>query len=72
MEKNKDVMLSFGLIAFGPLREIEKLQKLVSSDCAGLKIIYQTVSAKKLFLVKKKEVREYEREKKSERKVDGD
>jgi len=52
LERNKDVILNFGLIAVGPLREIEKLQQLIIRDCKGLKIVYQTVSAKKLKLVK--------------------
>ena len=57
-KKNKDVYLNFGLIAAGPLRSIEELQKLVSEHCEELKIVYQTVSTKKLFLVKKKPVTE--------------
>jgi hypothetical protein len=52
LERNKDVILNFGFIAVGPLREIEKLQQLVIEDCRGLKIVYQTVSAKRLKLVK--------------------
>lgn len=52
LDKNKDVILNFGLIAVGPLKEIERLQQLVISDCKGLKIVYQTVSAKRLKLVK--------------------
>jgi len=52
LERNKDVVLNFGLIAVGPLREIEKLQQLISRDCKGLKIVYQTVSAKRLKLIK--------------------
>ena len=52
LERNKDVILNFGLIAVGPLREIEKLQQLIIRDCKGLKIVYQTVSAKRLKLVK--------------------
>jgi hypothetical protein len=52
LDKNKDVILNFGLIAVGPLREIEKLQRMVIQDCKGLKIVYQTVSAKRLKLVK--------------------
>ena len=52
LERNKDVILNFGLIAVGPLREIEKLQQLIIRDCKGLRIVYQTVSAKRLKLVK--------------------
>ena len=48
--------MNFGLIAVGPLVEIEKLQRLVTEQCEQLRIVYQTVSAKKLFLLKKKEV----------------
>jgi hypothetical protein len=56
LDKNKQVYLNFGLIAVGPLSEIEKLQRLVKEQCEELRVVYQTVSAKKLFLVKKKEV----------------
>jgi len=52
LERNKDVILNFGLIAVGPLREIEKLQLLITQECKKLKIVYQTVSAKRLKLVK--------------------
>ena len=52
LERNKDVVLNFGLIAVGPLKEIEKLQQMVIRDCKGLKVVYQTVSAKRLKLVK--------------------
>jgi hypothetical protein len=52
LDKNKDVILNFGLIAVGSLREIEKLQQLIIEDCKGLKVVYQTVSAKRLKLVK--------------------
>ena len=57
-EKNKDVFLNFGLIAYGPLSEIEKLQKIIDDECKGLKLVYQTVSAKRLFLSKKSVRRE--------------
>jgi hypothetical protein len=56
LDRNKQVYLNFGLIAVGPLSEIEKLQRLVKEQCDELRVVYQTVSAKKLFLVKKKEV----------------
>lgn len=52
LERNKDVILNFGLIAVGPLREIEKLQKIIMEECQKLRIVYQTVSAKRLKLVK--------------------
>ena len=53
MEKNKEVFLNFGLIAYGSLREIENLQRIIKSDFQGLKIVYQTVTAKRLFLQRK-------------------
>ena len=56
LDRNKQVYLNFGLIAVGPLAEIEKLQRLVTEQCEQLRVVYQTVSAKKLFLLKKKEV----------------
>lgn len=59
MEKNKDVFLNFGLIAYGPLKEIEKLQQIIDKECENLRIVYQTVSAKRLFLVKKWEVEKF-------------
>ena len=52
-ERNRDVCLNLGLIAWGPLREIEKLQRLLEADCKGLKVIYQTVTARKLWLSKR-------------------
>jgi hypothetical protein len=55
LDKNKDVILNFGLIAVGPLREIEKLQQKIARDCKQLRIVYQTVTAKKLKLVKIRE-----------------
>jgi hypothetical protein len=33
LDRNKDVILNFGLIAVGPLREIEKLQKIIDEEC---------------------------------------
>ena len=53
--RNREVYLNFGLIAYGSLDEIEKLQALISEHVKGLKIIYQTVSARRLFLVKREE-----------------
>ena len=53
LERNKDVFLNFGLICYGPLREIEKLQMLINQECRNLRIVYQTVTAKRLFLVKR-------------------
>ena len=54
-DRNRDVYLNFGLIARGSLREIEKLQTIIAEQFRGLKIVYCTVSARKLYLVKKKE-----------------
>jgi hypothetical protein len=58
LEQNREVFLNFGLIAYGPLREIEKLQQILAHECAELKLVYQTVSAKRLFLLKKSDVTE--------------
>ena len=55
-DRNKDVYLNFGLIVRGSLRSIEKLQRIVSKDCEDLKVIYQTCTAKRLYLVKKKDI----------------
>ena len=52
-DKNKDVFLNFGLIAFGTLREIEKLHAHIEEKCEGLDIVYQTVCAHRLYLKKK-------------------
>jgi len=54
-EKNREVYLNFGLIAYGSLREIERLQEIIERELKGLKVIYQTVTSKRLFLVKKRE-----------------
>jgi len=53
--RNLDVYLNFGLICYGPLSEIIKLQGLVEKECRRLKVRYQTVTAKKLWLVKRVE-----------------
>jgi len=53
LEKNKDVIVNFGLIACGKLGEIEKLQHFIMENLKDFKVVYQTVSAKRLFLVKK-------------------
>jgi len=58
LEKNKEVILNFGLIARGPLAEIEELQRFIHEKCRNLKVVYQTVTARRLYLVKKREVRE--------------
>lgn len=54
MEKNRDVYLNFGLIAYASLRDIEDLQRLINEHFKG-KIVYQTVTAKRLFLSRKSE-----------------
>ena len=55
MNRNREVYLNFGMIAFGPLGEIEDLQKLIEDRRGDLRIVYQTVSARRLYLVKKRE-----------------
>ena len=57
-EKNRDIHVNFGLIAYGKLRSVEELQDLISEHCKELKIVYQCVSGQRLFLVKKKPVTE--------------
>jgi len=52
LDRNRDVYLNFGLIAYGSLREIEKLQQIIEREFKELKIVYQTVTAKRLLLVK--------------------
>lgn len=51
-EKNDQVYLNFALIAFGPLGEIKELQKLINDQCKKVRVIYQTVSAKRLKVTK--------------------
>lgn len=51
--RNKDVFLNFGLIVYGPLSEIEKLQGIVDKECPKLNLVYQTVTAKRLYLGKR-------------------
>jgi len=55
LDKNRDVILNFGLIARGKLRDIEQLQEYVAEKMRGLRVVYCTVAAKKLYLVRKKE-----------------
>ena len=59
--RNLDVYLNFGLICYGPLSEIIKLQEFVEKECEQLKIRYQTVTAKRLWLVKRVEAGHVER-----------
>ena len=51
-EKNRDVILNFGLIARGKLREIERLQDFIERNLPHFRVIYQTVTARKLKLLK--------------------
>ncbi|MCD6421897.1 hypothetical protein J7L13_00925 [bacterium] len=52
LDKNRDVILNFGLIAVGKLRDIEQLQKYIAEKMKELRVVYCTVSAKKLRLIK--------------------
>ena len=52
-ERNLDVYLNFGLVCYGPLSEIVRLQELVERECRRLRVVYQTVTAKRLWLVKR-------------------
>ena len=54
-ERNRDVILNFGLIARGKLREIERLQDFIERNLSNFKVIYQTVTARKLKLLKIRE-----------------
>lgn len=56
MEKNRDIYVNFGLIAVGKLSDIEKLQQFLFENLKGVRVVYQTVTAKRLKLVKVKEV----------------
>lgn len=51
-EKNREVYLNFGLIAYGKLKDIEKLQAAIERLMPNVQVVYQTVSAKRLKLVK--------------------
>jgi hypothetical protein len=52
-EKNKEVILNFGLIAYGQLKAIEELQAIVEKQFAGrLRVLFQTVTAKRLHITK--------------------
>lgn len=50
-DKNRDVILNFGLVSSGKLGDIEELQQLIKSS-KKLRLVYWTVSAKRLKLVK--------------------
>ena len=51
-DRNRDVILNFGLIARGKLREIERLQDFIDRNLPHFRVIYQTVTARKLKLLK--------------------
>jgi hypothetical protein len=52
-EKNREVILNFGIIAYGQLKHIEELQSVLEHDFEGkLKVIFQTVTAKRLRIEK--------------------
>ena len=57
-ERNRNVFLNFGLICYGSLDEIEKLQELIYTGRINVKIIYETVTAERLRLVKIKHIEE--------------
>ena len=54
-DRNRDVILNFGLIARGKLREIERLQDFIEANLSNFRVIYQTVTARKLKIHKVKE-----------------
>lgn len=52
-EKNKEVILNFGMIAYGQLKVIEELQAIVEKQFEGrLRVLFQTVTAKRLHIIK--------------------
>ncbi|MEM1558184.1 MAG: hypothetical protein QXG12_06290 [Thermoproteota archaeon] len=59
-KRDLDVYVNFGLIARGRLGDILKLKmrirELIERDCQDLRIIYNTITAEKLWLVKKREM----------------
>ena len=61
-KRDLDVRLSFGLIAYGRLEDILKLKtrirELIERDCQDLRIVYNTITADKLWLVKRREVKD--------------
>ena len=54
LEKNKDVILNFGLIVRGRLRDIEELQRYILKRMRRLHVVYCMVTARKLYLVKRR------------------
>lgn len=67
VKRNRDVYLNFGLICYGPLFSIEKLQQIIERECPKLRVVYQTCTARRLFLVKKSSLRESMNHVKTER-----
>lgn len=57
-KRDLDVRLNLGLIAYGRLGDILKLRlrikELIQRDCQDLRIVYQTITADRLWLVKKR------------------
>lgn len=54
-EKNREVILNFGLIAYGQLKVIEELQAIIEKQFEGrLRVLFQTVTAKRLHITKGK------------------
>jgi len=51
-EKNREVYLNFGLICWGPLSEIERLQHIIKEEFPRLNVVYNTATARRLYLKK--------------------
>ena len=60
-QRNRNVFLNFGLICYGSLDEIEKLQELIYTGQIKLKVIFQTVTPERLHIDKVKRSREDDR-----------
>jgi len=59
-KKNRDLYVNMGIIVAGKFSDIEKLQKKIHDVLekeTSLKIVYITVTARRLRLIKMKEVR---------------
>ncbi|MCJ7423553.1 hypothetical protein MUP01_04705 [Candidatus Bathyarchaeota archaeon] len=60
LDQNRDVIVNFGLIGYGRLRAIEEIQKLLLTKFrpdpgdrnSGFHLVYNTVTAKRLRIVK--------------------
>jgi hypothetical protein len=61
-EKNREVYLNFGLISWGPLSEIERLQAVIDTEFPRLTVVFQTATARRLYLKKVSWKEYYERE----------